>query len=168
MQQRGSETTSKNKMCLQVFYRAGEGRLLGMQMSPVRVKLLRNAISTLAGSRWALLFALGTLVVRVSSWVEHPFSRRPATGAVVDSRGCRVRLALVQRNAISTLAGNRWVLVSITQRCLNAETQKPCMGTQLCMQNFLTFGCLPRASQRSLSLIGAVVWRSLPQCRRKS
>jgi thiol-disulfide isomerase/thioredoxin len=34
-----------------VFYRAGEGRLLGMQMSPVRVKLLRNAITTLSGNR---------------------------------------------------------------------------------------------------------------------
>jgi len=53
--QRGAETTSKDKMCLQVFYRAGEGRLLGMQMSPVRVKLLRNAISTLAGNRWVLV-----------------------------------------------------------------------------------------------------------------
>lgn len=33
------------------FYRAGEGRLVGMQMTPARVKLVRKAIATLAENR---------------------------------------------------------------------------------------------------------------------
>lgn len=34
-----------------VVYRAGEGKLLGMQMSPSRMKLMRGAINTMAENR---------------------------------------------------------------------------------------------------------------------
>ena len=36
---------------LQAFYRRGEGRLVGMQMTPQKLKLLRKAIATLAENR---------------------------------------------------------------------------------------------------------------------
>ena len=42
---------------MQAFYRRGEGRLVGMQMTPQKLKLLRKAIATLAENRCRLLFS---------------------------------------------------------------------------------------------------------------
>lgn len=45
---------------VQAFYRRGEGRLVGMQMTPQKLKLLRKAIATLAEHRYGASSALAS------------------------------------------------------------------------------------------------------------